>query len=352
MDWSTTTASTRSTSTRPSDMSSGSGSSGLDDAETTLHSEEPSAAAAAPRRRGRRCTWRRGGREGVEGESLMGAPKRTPREEDRYTTRPPPRENHPFEYGLCFLLGGYFPADQLNDHEVATFRQIETQTMNKTMLKYQTMCARVKVRAEKLVIEMDDIVEGIVMLISQHQITELVMGAAADKQFTKEAVPNGYGLTGSQTPSSASITSHTEKLSSRTLPQGPVQLASFLSSPTHDTSIHGSRSTSFDSSVDPISLPLPGTGPFKGKSANGSPFHEVKGSKGDQQFSSLHHYMKDVGANNEIYKDFQSMLTETEKLRREAYQETLRHQIDERDLSDAPQSENIQQFVSERDAAE
>lgn len=32
------------------------------------------------------------------------------------------------------------------------------------------------------------------------------------------------------------------------------------------------------------------------------------------------------------------MLTETEKLRREAYQETLRHQIDERDLSDAPQS--------------
>lgn len=47
------------------------------------------------------------------------------------------------------------------------------------------MRSLLQVRAEKLVIEMDDIVEGIVMLISQHQITELVMGAAADKQFTK-----------------------------------------------------------------------------------------------------------------------------------------------------------------------
>ncbi|OAY83773.1 U-box domain-containing protein 33 [Ananas comosus] len=293
MDWSTTTASTRSTSTRPSDMSSGSGSSGLDDAETTLHSEEPSAAAAAPPTE-REKVYVAAGKDVKEWKAnLLWVLQNVPREKKiviLHVHRP--AKTIP-------LMGGYFPADQLNDHEVATFRQIETQTMNKTMLKYQTMCARVKVRAEKLVIEMDDIVEGIVMLISQHQITELVMGAAADKQFTKKLkapISKTALAVQRQADSSCKIWFLCKGNLICTRPGNPNGQSSIV-----------------------INL------------WDGVPKKASHGSE-----NSFH--SKDVGANNEIYKDFQSMLTETEKLRREAYQETLRHQIDERDLSDAPQS--------------
>lgn len=40
-------------------------------------------------------------------------------------------------------------------------------------------------QAEKLVIEADDVCQGLVQLIAQHKITNLVMGAAADKKFSK-----------------------------------------------------------------------------------------------------------------------------------------------------------------------
>lgn len=53
---------------------------------------------------------------------------------------------------------------------------------------------------------------------------------------------------------------------------------------------HGSEN-SFHSVSDKVFNDMDSDLKFKGKSANGSPFHEVKGSKGDQQFSSLHHYM-------------------------------------------------------------
>jgi hypothetical protein len=41
------------------------------------------------------------------------------------------------------------------------------------------------VRAEKLYVEMESIEKGILELISQHGIRTLVMGAAADKRYSK-----------------------------------------------------------------------------------------------------------------------------------------------------------------------
>jgi hypothetical protein len=41
------------------------------------------------------------------------------------------------------------------------------------------------VRAEKLYVEMESIEKGILELISQHGIGKLVMGAAADKRYSK-----------------------------------------------------------------------------------------------------------------------------------------------------------------------
>ncbi|XP_062199345.1 U-box domain-containing protein 33-like isoform X3 [Phragmites australis] len=42
------------------------------------------------------------------------------------------------------------------------------------------------VQAEKLVVESDDVAQGLVELISEHHVTVLVMGAAADKKYTKK----------------------------------------------------------------------------------------------------------------------------------------------------------------------
>ncbi|XP_072993768.1 U-box domain-containing protein 33-like [Typha latifolia] len=353
------------------------------------------------------------------------------------------------------LMGGYFPADQLDEHEVATFRQIEFRTMNKTILKYLTICSRVKVRADKLITEMGDVAEGIVMLIAQHGITELVVGAAADKYYSKkmkvptsktalavqeqadpsckiqfvckghlictrmsvrnrlvdqlnpklivlelwvlipmtppelksfkteliwiavswEAAPNGYDATRSHTASSNSLSNHYENLNSRSLPP-------------HEAFMHGSRLTSFDSHEEPTAVPSPdealgnttAPGKFvidlldrvprktyqgsnhsfhsvgvkddssmdsepelkcmenKGNLSNAALIHE---SNADQQFSSLHHYLKDVGANNEMYKDFQTILTEAEKLRHEALQEPHGHQKSENDLYESSQSVKV-----------
>ena len=42
-----------------------------------------------------------------------------------------------------------------------------------------------QVRAEKLVIEADDAAKGLIELIAHHGIAKLIMGAAADKHFSR-----------------------------------------------------------------------------------------------------------------------------------------------------------------------
>jgi K+-sensing histidine kinase KdpD len=42
-----------------------------------------------------------------------------------------------------------------------------------------------QVQAEKLVVESDDVTQGLMQLISERHVTVLVMGAAADKHYTK-----------------------------------------------------------------------------------------------------------------------------------------------------------------------
>ncbi|TVU07504.1 hypothetical protein EJB05_40860, partial [Eragrostis curvula] len=87
-------------------------------------------------------------------------------------------------------VGANFPADQLHDSEVTAFRQAETEAMNRAMTKYRVICARVKVQAVCKVATLnaaDDVAQGILSLVAQNGITRLVVGAAADKRYTKLA---------------------------------------------------------------------------------------------------------------------------------------------------------------------
>ncbi|KAG1361326.1 hypothetical protein COCNU_09G007890 [Cocos nucifera] len=83
------------------------------------------------------------------------------------------------------MMGAWFPVNQLKESEVKAYWQLEREKMNKCLDEYIVICARFKVRAEKLVIETEDIGKGIVDLIAQQVITKLVMGAAADKYYSR-----------------------------------------------------------------------------------------------------------------------------------------------------------------------
>lgn len=86
------------------------------------------------------------------------------------------------------MMGTKFNIDQLDVHQVRTYHEKERQDMHKILEKYILICGRAGVRADKLVLETDSIEKGIVELISQHGIRKLVMGAAANKCYSKKMI--------------------------------------------------------------------------------------------------------------------------------------------------------------------
>ncbi|KAG6663518.1 U-box domain-containing protein 33-like [Carya illinoinensis] len=84
------------------------------------------------------------------------------------------------------MMGTKFPASSMKEQEVRAYRKLERQNMQKILDDYLLICRQMGVRAEKLHIEMDSIEKGIVELISQHGIRKLVMGAAADKHYSRK----------------------------------------------------------------------------------------------------------------------------------------------------------------------
>ncbi|KAG5538373.1 hypothetical protein RHGRI_019075 [Rhododendron griersonianum] len=94
------------------------------------------------------------------------------------------------------IMGTKFPVSQLEAHHVRAHREVEREEMNKLLQIYKIKCSRagqnefVLVLPDTVVdvlhIEMNSIEKGIVKLINQHGIRKLVMGAAADKHYSKK----------------------------------------------------------------------------------------------------------------------------------------------------------------------
>ncbi|XP_058225589.1 U-box domain-containing protein 33-like isoform X1 [Rhododendron vialii] len=85
------------------------------------------------------------------------------------------------------MMGTKFPVSQLEPHHVRAYREVEREDMNKLLREYKTKCSRAGV-VDELHIEMNSIEKGIVELINQHGIRKLVMGAAADKHYSRKMV--------------------------------------------------------------------------------------------------------------------------------------------------------------------
>ncbi|KAA8516058.1 hypothetical protein F0562_019237 [Nyssa sinensis] len=84
------------------------------------------------------------------------------------------------------LMGTKFSISQLEEHQVHAYREIERQNMHKLLAEYSRICDQAGVQVEIINAEMDSIEKGILQLISQCGIKMLVMGAAADKHYSKK----------------------------------------------------------------------------------------------------------------------------------------------------------------------
>ncbi|XP_050249613.1 U-box domain-containing protein 33-like isoform X2 [Quercus robur] len=84
------------------------------------------------------------------------------------------------------IMGTRFPASTLTKQKVRAYREIERQNMQQILDEYLLFCRKIGAQAESRDIEMDSIEKGIVNLICQLGIRKLVMGAAADKHYSKK----------------------------------------------------------------------------------------------------------------------------------------------------------------------
>ncbi|CAM0956275.1 unnamed protein product [Alopecurus aequalis] len=86
------------------------------------------------------------------------------------------------------LMGSKFHASKLRPEQVSAYRQYERGKVNKHLDDYIRQCSKMQVKAKKLVIQNEDVGKGIAELVSQHGISRLVMGAAADKHFSRKMI--------------------------------------------------------------------------------------------------------------------------------------------------------------------
>ncbi|XP_071688686.1 U-box domain-containing protein 33-like [Rutidosis leptorrhynchoides] len=82
----------------------------------------------------------------------------------------------------------FFVAGIINTHQVVAHHKAEKQHMLKLLKKYNQICEKSGVCAEVQYIEMESIEKGIVEFICKHNVRNLVMGAAADRQYSRKMV--------------------------------------------------------------------------------------------------------------------------------------------------------------------
>ncbi|XP_075667950.1 U-box domain-containing protein 33-like [Castanea sativa] len=84
------------------------------------------------------------------------------------------------------LMGTRFPASSLEEEQVKAHRKTEMENMLKTLNCYLLICRQIGVQVGVVHTAMESIEKGIVDLISKHGIKKLVMGAAADKNYSRK----------------------------------------------------------------------------------------------------------------------------------------------------------------------
>ncbi|KAK1434722.1 hypothetical protein QVD17_00472 [Tagetes erecta] len=86
------------------------------------------------------------------------------------------------------FMGTRFRINQLEAHQVIAYHEQERQDMFQLLNRYKQICQKSGVSAEVAYIENDSIEKGIVEFIVEYNVRRLVMGAAADKRYSRSMV--------------------------------------------------------------------------------------------------------------------------------------------------------------------
>ncbi|KAI4981002.1 hypothetical protein ZWY2020_021487 [Hordeum vulgare] len=84
------------------------------------------------------------------------------------------------------MMGAKMHYTRLDPEQVKDYRKQELEKASERLDEYVVLCTILKVSCEKIIIEKDDVAKGLEELIALHGITKLVMGAAADKHYSKK----------------------------------------------------------------------------------------------------------------------------------------------------------------------
>ncbi|KAL5208429.1 hypothetical protein ABZP36_032864 [Zizania latifolia] len=84
------------------------------------------------------------------------------------------------------MMGAWVPVSQLAEQEVIAYRQLEEGKISKALDDLLEICKSQKVNATKIIISCDDTARGLLQLVDDHGIAELVMGSASDRGYTRK----------------------------------------------------------------------------------------------------------------------------------------------------------------------
>lgn len=87
-------------------------------------------------------------------------------------------------------VGAWVPASQVGAAMVAACRKWEEDEASEALDHLLHICKAHRVDARKLIVSGDDLPGGLVRLVADHGVAELVMGAAADRAYSRCGRPS------------------------------------------------------------------------------------------------------------------------------------------------------------------
>ncbi|GJM87403.1 hypothetical protein PR202_ga03353 [Eleusine coracana subsp. coracana] len=244
------------------------------------------------------------------------------------------------------MMGAWVPVSQLAEQEVTAYRQLEEGKMGKVLDDLLDICKSQKVNASKTIIASDDTGRGLVQFVDDHGVTQLVMGAASDRAYHREASEGcqchshrgGESSTGSSTsPRSSSVSDYSIRW----------KLSPRVQSETQESK-DATTTSSRDNAMDGKQLEAENilndraTDVVAGSTSGVAGGPEEEGPGGGEDSS------EDDEAS--LYEKLKDAMMEAEHLKQEAYEETRRRQMAERELAEANRQAEEAEMLYEREA--
>uniref|UniRef100_A0A0E0K729 RING-type E3 ubiquitin transferase n=1 Tax=Oryza punctata TaxID=4537 RepID=A0A0E0K729_ORYPU len=305
--------------------------------------------------------------------------------------RPPSRVN---------MMGAWVPVSQLAEQEVNAYRQLEEERISKVLDDLLDICKSQKVNASKIIFSCDDIARGLLQLVDDHGITDLVMGAASDRAYSRKMraprskkaqkvqlkaspsckiwfvckgnlictreVNEGLNRTESSTTSTSPRSSTSDYSRSRSSPrvhslssepfsmQDPAEPTTSSVDQTpirEDNAIdHGTEGFNHEAVAVASSSTVPVSENVEVEQRSAAAGVQSLQEIEENSPTPSGHGSEDAGDVSDAYDKFKDAVIEAENLRHEAYEESRRRQKAERDLADATRIANEAESSHQREA--